>query len=122
MPIETYRTIHLFAIMLLFTSIGGLALYVAAGGTKAANPHRKLVSALHGTAAFLVLLGGFGMLARLHVGFPFPLWIWIKLTIWTLLSVVIMVPYRKPDLAKPLFLAAPLLGLLAAWAAIFKPA
>lgn len=119
---SVYKVLHLAAIMLLFASFGGLALYVAAGGTRAANPNRKLVAALHGTAAFLVLLGGFGLLARLGiVQGGFPLWVWIKLAIWVLLSFAVLLPYRRPDLAKPLFLLYPVLGAVAAWAAIYKP-
>jgi hypothetical protein len=31
------------------------------------------------------------------------------------------VPYRRPDLARSVFLAVPLLGTIAAWLAIYKP-
>lgn len=120
-PIESYRAIHLVAIMLLFLSFGGLAMVVAAGGTRASNPNRKLLAALHGTAAFLVLLGGFGMLARLGLMGGFPGWVWLKLTVWLVLTFVVLLPYRRPELAKPLFLLYPVLGGVAAWAAIFKP-
>ncbi|HUF34611.1 MAG TPA: hypothetical protein VMN37_01615 [Gemmatimonadales bacterium] len=119
---EAYKVLHLLSIMLLFLSFGGLALYVAAGGTRESNPNRKLVAALHGTAAFLVLLGGFGLLARLGVmGGGFPLWVWIKLAIWLVLSFAVVLPYRRPALARPLFLLYPVLGGLAAWAATYKP-
>ncbi|MBK9066652.1 MAG: hypothetical protein IPL76_07165 [Gemmatimonadetes bacterium] len=91
------------------------------GGTRESNPHRKLLSALHGTAAFLVLLGGFGLLARLKVQWPFPSWVFIKLGIWIVLSFAVLLPYRKPALAKPLFLLYPVLGLAAALTAIYKP-
>ena len=119
---EVYKVLHLVAVMLLFLCFGGLALYVAAGGTRDANPNRKLIAALHGTAAFLVLLAGFGLLARpeLMQG-GFPLWVWLKLTIWALLALAVMLPYRRPGLARPLFLLYPVLGGVAAWAAIYKP-
>ncbi len=120
-PAELYRAIHLAAIMLLFVSLGGVTMIVAAGGTRESNPHRKLLAALHGTAAFLVLLGGFGLLARLKVQWPFPGWVFLKLAIWMALSVAVMIPYRKPALAKPLFLLYPVLGLAAALTAIYKP-
>jgi hypothetical protein len=117
-----YKVLHLAAIMLLFVSFGGLAMYVSGGGTRAANPNRALIAALHGTAAFLVLLGGFGLLARLGVvRGVFPLWVWIKLTVWVVLSLAVMLPYRRPQLARPLFFLYPILGAIAAWAAIYKP-
>lgn len=120
-PAELYRAIHLVAIMLLFLSFGGLAMVVAAGGTRDSNPNRKLLAALHGTAAFLVLLGGFGLLARLGLTSGFPGWVWAKLTIWVVLTFAVLLPYRKPHLARPLFLLYPVLGLGAALTAIYKP-
>ena len=119
---EAYKVLHLLAVMLLFVTFGGLAIYVAAGGTRAANPHRKLIAALHGTATFLILLAGFGLLARLGmVRGGFPLWVWLKLGIWLVLGFAVVLPYRRPALARPLFLLYPVLGALAAWAAIYKP-
>ena len=121
-PYETYKVLHLLSVMLLFLCFGGLAIYVAGGGTRAANPNRRLIAALHGTAAFLVLLGGFGLLARLDVvQGSFPLWVWIKLAVWLVLGAAVLLPYRRPALARPLFLLYPLLGGLAAWAAVYKP-
>jgi hypothetical protein len=121
-PYEAYKVLHLLSVMLLFLCFGGLALYVAGGGTRAANPNRKLIAALHGTAAFLVLLGGFGLLARLGViQGGFPLWVWIKLAVWLVLGLAVLLPYRRPALARPLFLLYPALGGLAAWAAVYKP-
>lgn len=121
-PYEMYKVLHLISVMLLFLCFGGLAIYVAGGGTPAANPNRRLVTALHGTAAFLVLLGGFGLLARLGlVQGRFPLWVWIKLAVWVVLGFAVLLPYRRPALARPLFLLYPVLGGLAAWAAVYKP-
>lgn len=121
-PYEMYKVLHLLSVMLLFLCFGGLAIYVAGGGTRAANPNRKLIAALHGTAAFLVLLGGFGLLARLGaMQGGFPLWVWIKLGVWLALGFAVLLPYRRPALARPLFLLYPVLGGVAAWAAVFKP-
>jgi hypothetical protein len=121
-PYEAYKVLHLLSVMLLFLCFGGLALYVAGGGTRTANPNRKLIAALHGTAAFLVLLGGFGLLARLGVmQGGFPLWVWLKLAVWLLLGLAVLLPYRRPALARPLFLLYPVLGGIAAWAAVYKP-
>ena len=121
-PYEAYKVLHLLAVLLLFLCFGGLAMYVAGGGGRAGNPNRKLIAALHGTAAFLVLLGGFGLLARLGlVRGGFPIWVWIKLVVWAILALAVLLPYRRPALARPLFLLYPVLGGLAAWAAVYKP-
>jgi hypothetical protein len=118
-----YKVIHIYGIALLFAAVGGLTLTVANGATKQTSGVRKLIAATHGTAAFLILLGGFGMLAREGIiqNHVFPGWLWGKIVVWLILSVIVIVPYKRPDLARPLFIATPLLAALAAYLAIFKP-
>jgi hypothetical protein len=119
---DVYRLIHIVGILFLFLALGGLALHAANGGTKATNRARAMVAATHGIALFIVLLGGFGMLARLgiaHTGFPG--WVWAKFAIWLVLGILFMLPYRYPALGRPLWLIVPLLGATAAYMALYKP-
>lgn len=119
---EIYKVIHLFSMFLLFTILGGIALHALNGGTRETNRGRKLVGALHGIALFLILLGGFGMLARLGiVQGGLPGWIYAKLAIWVALPVIGTMPYRKPATAKAVLLALPVIGALSAYFAIYKP-
>jgi uncharacterized membrane protein SirB2 len=122
-PYQTYKVVHLVGIMLAFAVLGGLMLTVANGATKQNSKVRKLIGITHGIALFIVLLGGFGLLARLGIihGASFPGWVWGKLTVWVLLAIMLAVPYRKPELARPLFFLLPVLGAIAAWLAIYKP-
>jgi uncharacterized membrane protein SirB2 len=122
-PYATYKVVHLIGIMLAFAALGGVMLTVANGATKQTSRVKKLVGITHGVAMFVVLLGGFGLLARLNIvqSATFPGWVWGKLAIWLILSVMLAVPYRKPELARPLFFLLPVLGGIAAWLAIFKP-
>jgi hypothetical protein len=119
----TYRLIHFVGILLLFLALGGLSLHAANGGTRTSNRARALVAATHGLGLFIILLGGFGMLARLGImhGAGFPGWIWTKLGIWLLLGVLMMVPYRKPEWGRVLWFVIPVLGGVAAYMAIYKP-
>jgi hypothetical protein len=117
-----YKLVHLFGMFMVFSVLGGIALHALNGGTKQDNVGRKLVAALHGTALFLILLGGFGMLARLGiVQGGLPGWIYAKLAIWVALPLVGMLPYRRPATAKWVLLALPFLGLLAGIIALSKP-
>jgi hypothetical protein len=120
---QAYKVIHLIGIFLTLAALAGLALAAANGATKQTNSARKLISASHGLGLFIVLLGGFGLLSRLGMvhGAAFPGWVWAKLAIWIVVGALVVVPYRRPDLARSVFLAIPLLGGLAAWLAIFKP-
>jgi hypothetical protein len=83
---------------------------------------RRLLAMLHGIGVFLILLGGFGMLARLgFMGQSFPGWVWAKIVIWGLLAAALVVPRRRPSLARPLLYALPLLGGLAVYMVVYKP-
>ncbi len=119
--LQVYKVIHLAALFLAFATLGGLALTVANGATKETSRVRRLIAVTHGVAMFFVLLGGFGMLARLGLISGFPLWVWAKIVIWVLVGALLALPYRKPQLAKPIFFLLPVLGGLAAWFAIYKP-
>ena len=122
MPYEAYKVLHLLGILLLFVALGGVALHAWNGGTKHDNQGRKAAAAMHGLGLFLILLAGFGMLARLGImqgGLPG--WVWAKLVLWLLVGGLFLMPYRRPGSAKPVFLLLPLLGALAAVLAIYKP-
>lgn len=118
---SVYKLVHILGILVLFLALGGLTLHAANGGDRSANHRRKMVMATHGIGLFVILLGGFGMLARLGVTAGMPGWIWAKLGIWVLLAGLVMLPYRFPVLARPLWLIVPVLGTAAAYMALYKP-
>jgi hypothetical protein len=120
---QLYNVVHVVGIILIMSALGGAALLALTGVAGEHRPARRMLAALHGIGAFLVLLGGFGMLARLGVmhGAGFPGWVWVKLVVWGALAVALFLPYRRPGLARPLLLSLPILGGLAAYMAIYKP-
>ncbi|MGE0708820.1 MAG: hypothetical protein AB7N76_22250 [Planctomycetota bacterium] len=129
MSYEFYKLVHLIGVMLLFLSLGGLALLGQVGAAAAAEgkedaapappPLRKLLLLLHGVAMFLLLVAGFGALAKLGLGFPG--WVYGKLAVWLLLGAAPALLRRKPELVKTMLLLMPLLGAVAAWLALNKP-
>ncbi len=120
---EFYEVLHIIGIAFMFVVIGGVSIHAANGGTKAVSTTRKLVSIVHGIGALLVLVGGFGMLARMGFqhGANFPGWLWVKIVIWLVLSTIMLMPYRKPALARPFFIVLPLLAGVAVYMALYKP-
>ena len=118
-----YKVVHIFGILLTWSALGALVLHAANGGDKSSNKKRALVAATHGVGMLIILVGGFGLLARLGQmhGAGFPAWIWIKLGIWVLAGALIMLPLRVPKLATPLWFLIPMLGGLAAYTAGYKP-
>jgi uncharacterized membrane protein len=126
---QLYNVVHIVGIVLVMAALGGAAVLAmtsrASHAVDAASPRaaRRLLAALHGAGAFLIILGGFGMLARLGLvrGGQFPGWLWVKIAIWLVISGALVLPRRVPGLARPLLLLLPVLGGLAAYMAIYKP-
>jgi hypothetical protein len=120
MSYEFYKIVHLTGIVLLFTGLVGL-LTLKMAGAEAVGRTRKLVFVSHGIGAFLVLLGGFGLLARLQLASSIPNWAWAKIFIWVLAGAAIAVIKRKGQLGWPIFGGLMVLFVTAAWLAILKP-
>lgn len=128
MGYEVYKVLHLLGVVTLFFSLGGMTLQaLAVPATGAAEgappaPGRAVLSALHGVAMVLLLVAGFGALAKLGLmqgGLPG--WAWGKLAVWLLLGGAPALIKRQPRLALALCFALPLVGALAAWLAVAKP-
>jgi len=106
----TYKIIHLTGIAALFLGMGGLL----AGGN-----HRKVFAILQGIGLLCMLVSGFGLLARLQIGFPhFAI---LKTTLWLLMG-ALPVLFRR--LKVPTLIAILIaLGMvsLMAWIGINKP-
>ena len=115
--LSVYKILHLFGIMLMFSALGAVIVATVAGE---ANPRlRKLAGMAHGIALVLILVAGFGMLARLGLNGPWPLWVWLKLTIWLVFGAATVLVRRLGERAGWLLVLLPVLGGVAAWLAIY---
>ena len=115
-----YKNIHLFGMFLAMTSLGGIAIHAANGGTKASSSTRMMTASVFGVGMLLVLAGGFGQAARLGIlANGFPGWLLAKMGIWVIVTILAILPYRIPALAKPIYLLVPVLGGCAAYLAIY---
>jgi hypothetical protein len=122
MSYVAYKLMHFFGIFSLIAALAASAMHVLRGGTRADNPHRALLGAAHGIAMLLILTGGFGMLARMgvmHAGLPG--WIYAKLLIWVAFGGAMALVYRGKPQSKLVLFALPVLGVLAAVVALYKP-
>jgi hypothetical protein len=121
MSFAAYKVIHVLGVLFVFTSLGALML-ASREGVERGNG-RKLAGLTHGIALLVVLVAGFGALARLGMPSPahWPLWVWIKALVWLALGGIVVLIRRAPQLGTLLWWLLPLLGGIAAWAAIFKP-
>ncbi|MDX2057888.1 MAG: hypothetical protein SFV24_08825 [Gemmatimonadales bacterium] len=122
MSYAVYKLIHFLGIFTIVAILAATAMHVLRGGTRADNPYRRTFAVAHGIAAFLVLLGGFGMLARMKiVSGGLPGWVIAKLVIWLVLSAALTLPYRGRTLARALLVALPILAMGAGAVALYKP-
>lgn len=115
---EIYKIVHLAGIFCLFLGFGAILI-------NSLNTENQRVRALgfaaHGVGLFLIILGGFGMAARLGYARDLPHWIYAKLAIWLILGGIVTLLKRKAS-QFPLWLAIIFIsGITAAYLAIYKP-
>ncbi len=85
LSLNTYHVLHLSSILVLL----GYTFYAFAAPAET----RKRVLMITGVAALLILITGFGMLHRLHLGFPG--WIIVKSVCWLGMSAMAGFAYRR---------------------------
>jgi hypothetical protein len=115
MSILVYKVLHILGIALILVALGGAAQRALDGGSGS----RKLPGITHGVGLLIILVSGFGQLAKLGLGFP--LWVWAKLAIWIVLGVLLVSIRRMPRHAATFWFAIPVLVGLAAYLAFYKP-
>ena len=116
-----YKILHLAGVFFLFAALGGFTLRAMSRSESVRT--RKLAGITHGVALLVVLVSGFGLLARLQIthDWLFPPWIWGKLLVWLLLGAATALIKRKAGWRAALWFVLPLLGVVAAWLALYKP-
>jgi len=117
MSYEFYKILHIFAVFVLFTALGT----VAAAGTTGGGTLRRLGGVAHSIALAIILVAGFGLLAKLRMFGSIPGWVLIKLGLWLLLGLAVVPLRRRPEWTVWLWPLMPVIGGLAAWLAVTKP-
>ena len=86
----------------------------------AGGANRKIFSILQGIALLVMLVSGFGLLAKLHLGFPH--FAMVKTVIWVVLGVIPMILRRlRVPVAAGIAISLALIGIMA-WLGVMKPA
>ena len=136
-----YKVIHLSGIFMILVAYGAILLRGMQGQTKGLSPqdpantgeedlsnpdsihrsHQRLAGATHGLGLLLALVGGFGLIAKLQIHWPWPLWLWLKFSIWIVYGFASPFVKKGPGLAKALWFLLIALAITAAILAQFKP-
>lgn len=113
MSYTTYKFIHLVSIILIFISLGGLTALASK------TTSRKIFAAINGVCLLIAFVAGFGLIAKLNIAWPWPLWIWVKMLGWMLIG---MGPSfaRKVSPATVLIMYGAI-AVVMAYMALFKP-
>lgn len=111
MSYQFYQIIHYSGIIVLFFGLGALF-----GAGRSLKP----AAIAHGVGLLLVLVGGFGLQAKLMPG-QFPGWMISKIAIWIVLGATLVLLKRKvlPPIGAALLAVG--LGVVATLLAVLKP-
>jgi len=118
LSLSFYKVLHLFGIMLMFSALGAM---IAAAVAGEGSPRlKKLGGMAHGIALAIILVAGFGLLARQGFAGAWPLWVWLKLVIWLVLGAATVFVRKAGENAGWLLVLLPALGAVSAWLALYR--
>jgi uncharacterized membrane protein SirB2 len=120
---QFYVVMHVTGLILLFSALGGASASNMHGKHAERSTARRVTAILHGVGLLLLLVGGFGLMARLGIkhGEPWPAWLVLKFVIWLVMGGVIVALRRAAGTGVALALLLPLLGTTAVYLAKYKP-
>ena len=121
MSVSFYKFVHLLGIFMTLIALGGVAFHALSGGNKENFISRKKAGALHGIGLVLVLIAGFGLMARMQLRFSENLWLWGKLIVWLTLGAYPVFFYKKSAKAKGLLAGLFAVLFVTLYLVVFKP-
>lgn len=120
MSYEFYKISHLLGIFLLVSGLMGVFFTIWAG-TPLQGKVKSASFALHGTGLLIMLVSGFGLLARMGLVQGLPTWVYFKLALWAFFALAVSILKRKGHLGMPLYLLLLAGYFCAAYIGVMKP-
>ena len=114
---QLYQIIHLTGVFMVFLAYGGLIIRSALGSDH--KGIRRMGAITSGIGLVLMLVGGFGLLAVMDLGWP--IWVIATIIIWVILGALIVAINRLPRLAQDLWWSTIVLGVVALLMVVLKP-
>lgn len=119
MPYEFYKILHLAGLIVLISVVSAL-IYRTWADNNAPIKGKRFLMVLHGIAVVVMLVSGFGLLARLGIMSSWPTWVWIKLAAWFFVIVSPSLVMRVPSSRKFMWWLFPAVLIATAFAVIYK--
>lgn len=114
MSYEFYKILHIVGALLVFMALGSQ--FFAASGN---NVTRKMAGIQHGIGLLIMFVAGFGLIAKLQVGFPG--WVLVKIVLWLVLGGMLTLSRKMADKAMLWWYGTVAIGIVAALLASYKP-
>ena len=80
----------------------------------------RLLRIVHGVSLLLILVAGFGLLAKLGLAGSWPLWVTVKILVWLALGAAPVFLRGGEAVARVALAVVVVVGAVAAWAALTK--
>ncbi len=108
-----YKILHVFSLLVLTAWT-----FAAFANPDPAN--RKRTMMVTGAAALLMLISGFGMVAKVYGG-HISAWMVVKVVCWLIFSALAAIAYRRPERRSQFALVGFTVLLIALWMVYAKP-
>jgi hypothetical protein len=120
MDYNTYKILHILGLVLLMLGLGAIL-----GAGREAAKARSFGGMLHGIGLLVMLVAGFGMMAKPQSGIggvsSWPMWLIAKMGIWVVIAILPVLVKRQVLPSAIGWLLAAALAATAAWLALTKP-
>lgn len=118
--LTTYKILHFLGLLMVFASLGARIMTSATAAVLDAGL-RKWLGFIHGVGLLVIFVTGFGMIARLQIQMPWPLWIVGDLLVWVFLAFLPVVIRKNPFYDKLMWLLIFTIGFLGIALSVLKP-
>ena len=118
MSYQIYKIVHFVGLFMVLLAVGAQIFHGMNSGSKQ-HQAKKWLGMHSGLGLLFLLVGGFGMLAKLKIGFPG--WVVGKIAVWLALGFVGAVAIRRPQFSKTIWMMSLLVLGFATWLAVMKP-
>lgn len=119
MPYEFYKIFHFIGLITGICAVSALIYRTWAEGTSPVKGKRPIMIA-HGIAVVLMLISGFGLLARLGIIGSWPFWVWIKIAGLAFLILAPTLVLRVPATRKHMWWIFPVVLFFVAYSVVYK--